>query len=387
MKKVLMIVQNDFVNDIRIIKEATTLGKNDYKVKILAQYNTGLQQVEKFEFFEVERVKIRSRNVLSKNNIFIQFFKYFEFYYQCKKAGLKYMPDIIHCHDLVTLPIGWAIKKKAKGEIKYVYDSHELWFDVGYFGKKDGFAQSILNKIEQKYIKKCDEVITVSESIATNIFNRFKLKKAPVILRNIPQYSGTITKKNHFRKKYKLKENTKLLLFLGTIGIGCGIEKIIDSLQYLENNIVLVVLGANIIPLEVKKKVIDCGLQDRVFFHETVDYREVSEYTNSADVGVRLIQNICLSYYYSLPNKIFDYIQAEIPIISSNFPDVSRIINDYKVGLTVDPENTKEICEAINLLISDETMYKSFVKNTQAAKKELNWENEKKELLKLYSSF
>jgi glycosyltransferase involved in cell wall biosynthesis len=107
-------------------------------------------------------------------------------------------------------------------------------------------------------------------------------------------------------------------------------------------------------------------------------------YTASADIGVSLIENACLSYYYSLPNKLFEYQQAGLPVIASNFPEMSAIVGGYDLGELVDPDDVPAITAAIHRLLSDPARYAQLRENAHKAAQRFNWEAESRTLLELY---
>ena len=89
-----------------------------------------------------------------------------------------------------------------------------------------------------------------------------------------------------------------------------------------------------------------------------------------------IIENISLSYHYALPNKLFEYIMAEVPVIVSKLPQMMEIVVEYGVGEVVDPDDQDELINKINLLIEDEELYSTYKANCKSASEELNWENE-----------
>ena len=181
-----MIVQNDFVNDSRIIKEASALGKRGFEVNVLALYNNGLKEVEDFQFFLVRRMKLVTRSKLGKNK-FGQAFKFWEFKGKCVREALKFQPDFVHCHDVYTLPIGEKIVKElGKENTKLIYDSHELWSQASNNLTMPKPLLYIQNSIEKRVIKKCNSIITVSPSIVRYLKDTYNLSKNPILIRNIP---------------------------------------------------------------------------------------------------------------------------------------------------------------------------------------------------------
>ncbi|NFP92688.1 glycosyltransferase family 4 protein [Clostridium sporogenes] len=385
LKNILMVVQNDFVNDSRIIKEANTLGRCGFNVKVLALHNKGLKEEEKFEYFIVKRIKLNTRDRLSKNKL-SQIVKYMEFKKKCLQEAKKFNPDIVHCHDIYTLPIGKVIIKKLSNtkKIKLIYDSHELWSQASNNLSMPNILVKLQNNIEKNVIKKCDKVITVSDSIAQYLMKQYKLEKKPTIIRNIPYMKKEITNKSIFHEKFNIEKNKKIVLYQGAVGKGRGIENLIKAMQYTKDNIVLVILGNGSMVKKYKEMANKLAVKDKVYFHSAVDPKELIDYTSSANLGMSLIFNICLSYYYSLPNKMFEYIQGEIPVLCSNYPDMKEIIQNYGVGQTVEPNDVGEIAKAINEILSKDDEYCEYKNNCKIAKEQLNWEKESNVLIQLY---
>jgi glycosyltransferase involved in cell wall biosynthesis len=121
---------------------------------------------------------------------------------------------------------------------------------------------------------------------------------------------------------------------------------------------------------------------ENIFFVSAVSYAEIPMYTGSADVGVNSVEPTCLSYKYSLPNKLFEYIQSEIPVLTNSLPDCAALVNEYKVGRVIPTWNVDSINEVVNdVLKEDLSVYTPHLK---AAKKILNWECEEKIFVQAY---
>lgn len=384
MKKILMIVQNDFVNDSRIIKEANSLGKSGYEVKVLALYREGLKQEESFEHFTVKRMYLSTREKLGKSK-FSQVFKFIEFKNKCIKFAKEFKPDAVHCHDVYTLPIGEKIYNNFNKKIKFVYDSHELWSEASNNKTMPKVLLNYQNKLEAKIIKNCDNVITVSDSIAHHLKKIYSLNFIPQVIRNIP-YKREIKQRNLFRERFNIKDNQKIILYQGAVASGRGIELLLDAVSKMNDDFVLVVLGNGDKVNKYKAMSTEKHLEQKVFFHEAVSPEVLVNYTASANLGMCLINNYCLSYYYCLPNKMFEYIQAEIPIICSDFPDMRKVIDEYQIGEVANPEDADSVSMAIIKILKDDKIYNFYKKNCENAKIELNWQVEEKKLVNLYKN-
>ena len=116
-----------------------------------------------------------------------------------------------------------------------------------------------------------------------------------------------------------------------------------------------------------------------------VSLRHLSDYTRLADIGVILLsKKKSLNYYYASPNKLFEYIHANVPVLAPNYPFLKEIVEKYDIGMLIDAIGPKEIADKIKLILSDMGNYQRMKENTEVAKRELNWENEEKKLLEAY---
>lgn len=374
MKKIKMILGNSFKNDIRVLKEARTLVQNGYEVEVLAwdRENEFLDR----EYDEIDGIKIKrffpkAKYGSGKKQIF-SFIKFiFEVRDYLKNKDFNYL----HCHDLDGLIVGFFCKTKNN---KLVYDSHE--FFTGYKGiyinKKIYFLEKIL-------MKKVDKIISVSESICKKLQEIYNLEELPTLIRNIPYYYENSKKKNLLRKEFNISGDKIILLYQGGFSKGRGIEKIIESLKYLPEKYILVLIGKGNLKDEILKLIQENNLQGRVYIKNFVSNEKLLQYTNSADIGIYFMQKTSLNHWYALPNKLFEFIQGELPIICSNFPDMKNIVKKYRIGESVDYNNQEELINKIQTIFLRNNSI-NYLENLKITKKDLCWENEEKKLLELY---
>lgn len=374
MKKVKMILGNSFKNDIRVLKEARTLVQNGYEVEVLA-WDRENELLNK-EYEEINGIKIKRFFPKAKyGSGKKQIFSFIKFIFEVKKYLKNKEFDYLHCHDLDGLIVGYIIKKE---KYKLIYDSHE--FFAGYKNMKIDKKIYYLEKI---LLKKVSEIISVSESICSEMKKIYKLKKNPILLRNIPYYYQTDKKQNLLREEFGISDEKKILLYQGIFISGRGIEEIIKLLKDLPQIFVLVLIGkgkekAKILEMIEKEK-----LKNRVYIKEFVPNNVLINYTSSADIGIHLAENKNLSYYYSLPNKLFEFIQGELPILCRNFPEMNNLILKYGLGKTVRFNSKSEIVDEILLILKN---YNEYKKNLIKVKVELCWEKEESKLLNLYKN-
>ena len=132
--------------------------------------------------------------------------------------------------------------------------------------------------------------------------------------------------------------------------------------------------------------VVELRLNEKVKFEPKKSPSELFLYTLCADLGLSLDKNTNLNYRFSLPNKIFDYIQAGVPILASDLPEVKKIIEGYNIGCISPDHNIKNLATLMNKMIDNKEMRLTWQENLKAASQELNWDHEKSKLLSIFSS-
>lgn len=372
MKKVTSIVLNNFKNDSRVLKENISLQKAGYEVQVVALHEESLKEYDKVQNIQVHRVKLKSRG-WSKHKL-VQLLKYFEFIYKVVKQYKK--SDIIHCNDLNSLPIGVIIKKFFNKNAKIVYDAHE--YEINDVPNQSQRSIKIKYYVEKFFIKYADKVITVSNAIADEYVKLYNIEK-PALVLNTPPYRE-IHKQDIFRETLGIKENQTIFLYQGGLSHGRGIEILLEAFKSIDNkNAVIVFMGYGSLENMIKKTSKE---YKNIYLHQAVSPNVLLDYTSSADFGISTIEDSCLSYRYCLPNKLFEYLMAEIPVIVSNLYEMRRLVKINRIGIVAE-ENTpqglkKAIKEAVKL---DKEELKT---NIQKVKTIYNWEEQEKILLDTY---
>jgi len=371
-KKVVSIVLNNFKNDSRVLKENISLQNAGYDVQVVALWENGVKEQEIVQNIPVYRVKLKSKD-WSKNRL-VQLIKYFEFIY--KVSRLYKNTDIVHCNDLNALPIGVVIKKFLNKNVKIVYDAHE--YEINDKPNEGQYSIKIKYFIEKFLIKYTNKVITVSEAIANEYVRLYNIPK-PLLVLNTPLYKR-IEKKDLFREKFNITKEQTIFLYQGGLSSGRGIEILLDTFKMVDDEkSVIVFMGYG--PLEDIVKQASNKFEN-IYFHEAVSPDILLDYTSSADFGISTIEDSCLSYRYSLPNKMFEYLMAELPVIVSNLPEMKKIVQKYKVGIVAKENSLKGLSEAIKKATKLDK--KDLKANIQKVKEIYNWEKQEKVLLKMY---
>ena len=226
--------------------------------------------------------------------------------------------------------------------------------------------------LEKKIIPKLQTVITVSDSIKKHYQNLYGI--SAIVIRNIPEIK-TISQKN-FEIDTKGK---KVILYQGSVNIGRGIELMIDTMALLDEYLFIVIGDGDILE-QLKEKVSNLSLHDKVKFIGKKTPEELKELTPNATIGMSLEEDLGLNYRYALPNKIFDYLHANVPVIVADLPEMRSLIKKHLIGEILSERTHKILAKTIINMTSI-----SYEKELKTAKKELNWSKEKEKLISIFS--
>jgi glycosyltransferase involved in cell wall biosynthesis len=309
-------------------------------------------------------------------------------YYRPSLKLIKQEPaDIYHAHDLKTLLLGFLAARRSHAPL--IYDSHELYVERKTLKPPGRLEKYWLSKFEGWLIHKASLVITVNESIAKELAQRYKISRPGVIM-NTPLAS----RRPIWDPRYSLRNilnihpEHRLILYIGGITFSRGLGKVIEALAYCPNcHFVMMGYGRGKYIDEFQEVALSKGVRSRVSFFGPVPVEEVTLYASTADLGIAPTENVSLNNYYTSPNKVFEYMAAGLPFVASNFPELRRMIESYHLGRTFDPDDPEDIAKAINDVLSDSDRYEQLKRNAIEAAKIFNWENESKKLLAFYRSF
>lgn len=367
-----------FEYESRVLKEIKSLLKKGIvtEVVVLAFWRKGLKKSEYIEE-NIKVVRIDPYMIYIVMRVLrlgeISFYKMYNALLSWHLRSLK--PDIVNFHHVNAL--GVVGFRKMFKDCLFIYDTHELETETLYsIGKLKVFRQ----KLERKYIPLIDYTFVVTPSIENWYRETYQIDKISTIM-NVPFKHGKVQKKDFFREKFAIEEKDTIFLYNGSLFNGRGIQILLEVFEKIpdkSNHIVFMGTG------ELEGLIAE--YEDRnsnIHFKEAVAPSEVIEYTAAADVGFSLIQNACLSYYYCLPNKIFEYTMAEIPMIVSNMKDMSSYVLNNNLGMAVDGESVDEITQSVEKIASNKS---SFSEALLKAKEIYNWEVEEEKMIKEYQN-
>lgn len=260
---------------------------------------------------------------------------------KCILVVKKEKTEVVNVHTLALLPLGWLFKKLFK--VKLVYDAHELETEKNGL---HGVRQRISKRLEAIFIRYCDLVIVVGERIADWYAETYKIDR-PLVVKNAPK-RRFLGKKNLFRERLGILPEQKIVLYQGGLSRGRGVQLILDAFKVRpKNDVVAVFMGYGDLADQVKEA---AKSHTNIFYLPAVPPDVVLEYTASADIGISLIENTCLSYYYCLPNKLFEYSMAGLPVIVSAMKEMADAVKEFDFGVVLSEYSISAVNEAIDHL-------------------------------------
>ena len=372
----IQIVFNEFTFDSRVKKisaEASSIFETTVYCFSEKKDTYSFQQ----DGYRVEKIGLIFRQLRNFSSI-RHVLAYFEFFLKlvCKINFLEL--KVIHVHDLKPMALGILFKYFTFGKARLIYDCHEYETEIGSLNGKY-FKKKILKFYENILVHLADEVITVSDKISEEYSRLYSIAKPTVIL-NCPPYNSIPERSNIFREKFHISEDKKIFLYQGALVRGRGVEETILAFEMVCTDHVLVFMGYGELEDYIKEK---AKLVSNVFFHPAVSQKDLMSYTSSADFGICFAPNFCLSYDYSLSNKIFEYTQARIPIISSNLSEIRRYIETNNLGFVIYKDDYMAISDVIFRALKVNLNH--FKENLNKAAAEYNWEKQAVKLCQIYT--
>ncbi len=361
--KIILTVTNDLTYDQRMIRICTSLANAGFNVVLVGRQLPVSKPFQQQPFIQ-KRLKCwfnQGKFFYIEYNIRLFFFLLFTKF------------NIVCSIDLDTILAGfWVAKLKNK---TCVYDAHEYFTEVPEVVERPKI-QAIWQWVANHTIPHLKYCYTVCESLAI-VFKKEYGTDFEVI-RNVPFKTETpdITPKNNHKN---------IVLYQGVLNDGRGLEQAIEAMQKVPDA-EFWLAGEGDLSKELRQLVVDLKLENKVKFLGYLTPPELKKVTQQATIGLNLLQNKGLNYYYSLANKAFDYIQNEKPSINMKFPEYERLNAAFETFVLIENLDINLLAHSINNLLKDKELYSNIQKNCSAAKEILNWEKEEAKLIAFYKN-
>jgi glycosyltransferase involved in cell wall biosynthesis len=300
---------------------------------------------------------------------------------------LQTRADIYHASEVTALPACYIAAKLRRKPL--IYEAYELpLFDIplSEMGLLRRCFHKLIGMLLAKILPACAGVVTVSPPIAEEIRKRYRLSKVSLV-RNILPYR-IVRKSDKLRLHLDLPPSVRIVLYQGNIQPGRGLECLVHAAAFLKQDAMIVMMGQCIGTTQsaLESLIQQQAVADRVKILPPVAYEELLDWTASADLGLTLYPlGYTLNVNMVLPNKLFEYLMAGLPVLSSPLEPIAEIITSYDVGQVVPSLAPADVAAAINAMLADHHALARMRRNAlEAARNELCWERESQQLIKLY---
>lgn len=374
-KKVVMLVHSDFLHDRRVRNQATALAAAGFAIIVLGVQPGSLAQETADLVGSIDGVTYQLMALQHPRGKK----RYLELMLKLYRRLKTLEVDLIHAHDLDTLWPAYRIARKK--QIPLIYDSHELYTESIHVAHRP-LTKWMWRILEYSLIRKTTATITVCQGISGELKQRYGLEEAPWVVRN---FSDPVAQEQSLSAPADLfafkQYHPHTLLYQGYLQYGRGIEMAIQALRAAPQwGLVLCGQGPQLESLQQLAH--DMGVEDQLIYLGQLDPDILAAVTASCDVGLCMIEPVVLSYYYALPNKLIEYVQAGLPVIASDLPEIRSIMQTFNIGW-----KANEVSELITVLDHFETLKndKNLKEGLNKAAQVLNWHNEQQRLLEVYA--
>ncbi len=346
--------------DQRMIRTALALCQNGYDVTLVGFVKKGSIALEERPFQQK-----RLRLFFKTGKLF-----YAEYNLRLFFWLLLHRFDIYNAVDLDTLLPNYLVAKWKRKVL--IHDAHEYFTELPEIANRPA-VKWFWERLAAWLYPGVKNNITVGQKIAEELNKRYG--REYTVIRNVPEY--------HNGAGQKPRSGKPVILYQGTLNKGRGLEEVIDAMENIDAQ--LWIAGEGDLSAQLRVRAASKSWNDRIRFLGYMTPDKLLYTTQQATIGLNLVSNEGLSYYYSLSNKFFDYIMNRVPQVTMAYPEYESLNSAYNVGLTIESLEPESIANSINRLLNDTVLYKSCVAGCEVAAQELNWDKEKEVLLSFYA--
>jgi glycosyltransferase involved in cell wall biosynthesis len=375
---VLHVSHTDISRDGRIIKELSALASGFPSLKVSAvglPCREGAPSARPLKSVDVRLLPLWSRRLAIFGSSVRHSLSMVEFAVRVLYEGVRKRPTLVHCHDVIALPAGWLVSIVVGSRL--IYDAHELE------SKRNG-QSALLGNLVLAVENWCWRRIALLVSVSPSIIDWYRDNLGPkpsILVMNSPVLSLSATipitrepgSAGYFHRLFGIQAGTPVFIYVGIMMHGRGIEQVLEVFGRagVRSHVVFMGYGDAV------------GVEDHarrfanIHLHPAVPHDQVVEYVRHADCGLCLIEDVSLSDRLCLPNKLFEYAFAGIPVLASRLPEIERAVREFGLGVCCenDAESIRQAVQAIE---------RDGISPSTADLSELSWERQAERLRDAY---
>lgn len=363
-KKIIIAVTNDLVVDQRVHRCALTLLKMGAIPLLVGRKLPRSQEIDGRPYRSY-----RMRILFRKGPLFYACYNTRLFFFL-----LFHKADMLVSNDLDTLPASYMAARIKN--LPLVYDSHEYFTEVPELVGR-AFTRNVWIGIEKRILPRVKFSYTVCQSVADAYNQKYGIRME--VIRNLP----VCDEKEARRPDLLDCDPRQIIIYQGALNVGRGLESMISAMQYLDA-FQLQIFGDGDIAGKLAELRKELHLEDRVEFMGRLPFRELKAYTRQASLGISIEDDLGLNYRYTLPNKLFDYIQARIPVLVSGLPEMRKVVEHYDIGQILRDPDPEMLAKQVQEMMDSDELRMIWKKNLYKAASELCWEKEEEKFSMLY---
>lgn len=292
---------------------------------------------------------------------------------------------VLHTHDYHGIYVGGIALDRAglRGRHRWVHDVHEL---ISQYDIIDPGLQAAGTAWEKHYIHGVDYLSTVSEELGERLSAAHALATPPTIIYSanrlaaLEKYHGPKS-----REKLGLGRDAILLVHSGNIVPGRGVDLVVRALASRPDvHLLLITESKNAYVDELRALAAQLGVEPRIHWHGYLPYDEAMGFMSDADIGI-----IPMDRYgntnVALPNKLFDYVLAGLPIVSSNADAMVRFLRDWKIGVVFEEKSAEDFARKLAIVLDDLPRYRSAIRQRMDRVFACSWEMQQMKIARMYA--
>lgn len=370
-KRILVSVISDLSTDQRVIRICNSLQSMGFSVTVIARCFKDSLPLQSY-LFQAERIHCYFRKGI---------LQYAEFNLKLFGRLLFRKTDYFLSNDLDTLIPNFMVSRVRR---KYLfYDSHEYFTGVPEL-RHSPLKRKTWKKVEDLILPRLRTVFTVNQSVKDAYEQEYPQLNFTIV-RNVPVTSAVEITPAPLPERWK----DKIILMAQGAGLneGRSCMELIEALPLLDARFHVVFIGGGTAwhALQARRK--ELQLEHRIDMMDKMLPSQLKSYTRLAHIGFSLDSFEDKNCLFNLPNKIFDYLHAGIPIIATAIPEVKLIVEQYACGVCLYDTSPLTLSATITALIEDKKRYEMYIDNAKKAAMELCWEKEEGILKAVYQNY